>query len=463
MSFETARQVADAVLFEGYVLYPYTASADKNKLRWQFGVLTPEGSESTEPHATHTECLVDPKNDPVDQPLTLDVAVRFLQVQDRSGGGTVPWQEGCLREVEASAPLQLGVTQDLPFEVPGGEEEEEGVLRRRYPLSGTVRVHAERLDGPYGTVRVKIDLANTNPWRAGEDTTREETLQHSLVAAHTLLAVRGGAFLSLLDPPEWAKPAAESCENLHTYPVLVGDGRDDVLLSSPIILYDYPSVSPESPKDMCDATEIDEILTLRTMALTDEEKAEARATDPRAAEIIDHVDDMPQEMLERLHGTIRYMRDATGKSAGANEGGATDVLHSPEGVPVPPHEAGGSVPWWDPGADASVSPETDSLALPSGLASKGSRVLLRPSTRGTDAQDMFLAGRTGTVQAVFFDVEDAGYLAVTLDDDPAADLHHQHGRYLYFTPDEVELPPSGEPAGGGETPDAAGQDGAGHE
>jgi len=38
---DVARQVADAVLYEGYLLYPYRASARKNQIRWQWGVLVP--------------------------------------------------------------------------------------------------------------------------------------------------------------------------------------------------------------------------------------------------------------------------------------------------------------------------------------------------------------------------------------------------------------------------------------
>ncbi|MBV8995805.1 MAG: hypothetical protein JO287_19360 [Pseudonocardiales bacterium] len=84
------------------------------------------------------------------------------------------------------------------------------------------------------------------------------------------------------------------------------------MLSSPILMdYDYPQVSPESPGDLFDATEIDEILSLRTLTLTDDEKLEARATDPRAAAIIDRVEEFPQEVLERLHGAIRSLRPVT--------------------------------------------------------------------------------------------------------------------------------------------------------
>ena len=119
----------------------------------------------------------------------------------------------------------------------------------------------------------------------------------------------GGRFLSLTDPPEWAAAEAGQCVNTGTWPVLAGpQDCTDLMLSSPVILYDHPEVAAESPADLFDATEIDEILTLRTMALTDAEKREARSTDPRAADLIDRMDDLPPEMLDRLHGAIRYLQ-----------------------------------------------------------------------------------------------------------------------------------------------------------
>jgi hypothetical protein len=224
------------------------------------------------------------------------------------------------------------------------------------------------------------------------------------------------------------------------------------MLSSPIILYDHPTIAPESLGDLFDATEIDEILTLRTMALTEAEKREARATDERAAAIIDRVDNMPPELLERLHGAVRYLEGVEGgepegrpelgspvggpligRAAGPGEGGerlSTAPPALPEGNPE-------LVPWWDPGADRTVSPETDGVVVAGVTLAKGSRVLLRPGQRA-DAQDMFLAGRLATVEAVFLDVDGNRHLAVTLDEDPAADLQRWHGRFLYFSPDEVE-------------------------
>ena len=300
----------------------------------------------------------------------------------------------------------------------------------RWPVLGAVKLSAERLEGPYGLVRLRLRLENASAWhdpKAG----RAVALRRSLVAAHSLIGIDQGVFLSLLDPPEWAKPAAEACQNLHTWPVLIGDeGRRDAMLSSPIILYDHPTIAPESPGDLFDATEIDEILTLRTMALTEDEKREARATDERAAAIIDRVDNMPPELLERLHGAVRYLRGAEG--SGEPQGGAPVNREGAEQEEEPE-----LVPWWDPGADRTVSPETDGVVVAGVTVARGSRVRLRPGQRA-DAQDMFLAGRLATVEAVFLDVDGSRHLAVTLDEDPAADLQRWHGRFLYFSPDEVE-------------------------
>jgi hypothetical protein len=214
------------------------------------------------------------------------------------------------------------------------------------------------------------------------------------------------------------------CQNLHTWPVLIGT---DTMLSSPIILYDQPEIAPESTADLCDATEIDEMLVLRTMTLTDEEKREARATDERAAGIIDHADTIPPELFERLHGAIRSVRPVG------------DPVAAPVMEPFMEPVMEPAAPWWDPGQDRSVSPETDGVEVAGGIASRGVKVRIRPGRRRTDVQDMFLHGRTATVAAILHDVDGGTHLAVTIDDDPAAELNASMGRFLYFAPDEVEL------------------------
>jgi hypothetical protein len=227
--------------------------------------------------------------------------------------------------------------------------------------------------------------------------------------------------LSLLEPPEWAAAAARRCSNIHTFPVLTGDaGRRGVLLSSPILLYDYPRIAPESAGDLHDATEIDEILSLRTLTLTEAEKREARATDPRAAAIVDRVDTMPPEIFQRLHGAIRSLGPVT------------------DGADGVPGSDDAETPWWAPGADENVDPQTDSVLVDGVRISRGSRVRLRPRAGGTDAHDMFLAGRTAHVEAVLVDVEGPRHVAVTLEDDPGAEVLRWYGRFFHFTAEELE-------------------------
>jgi hydrogenase maturation protease len=126
--------------------------------------------------------------------------------------------------------------------------------------------------------------------------------------------VRGGAFVSLLDPPEPWGEAAAGCRNVGTWPVLVGEeGQTDLMLSSPIILYDYPQVAPESPGDLFDGTEIDEILTLRILTLTDEEKRTMAAVDERAQALLARTEGLGGEQLLRLHGAVRGLRPLPGE------------------------------------------------------------------------------------------------------------------------------------------------------
>src|SRR4029077_17829865 len=156
---------------------------------------------------------------------------------------------------------------------------------------------------------------------------REVARPTSLVAAHTIITAEGGKFLSMTDPPEWAAPAVAGCRNEGGWPVLA-DPDDQVMLSSPIILYDHPELAAESPGELYDGTEIDEILTLRTLALSDDEKLEARATDPRAAALIDRVESLDAQAMGRMHGTIRFPGAA--RSGERSEDPERDV------------------PWWDP-------------------------------------------------------------------------------------------------------------------
>jgi hypothetical protein len=460
-----ARRVADAVLYEGYLLYPYHKEAQKNQVRFQFGVLMPPAYrqvDACELSASQTECLLECPDD-----AEVRVLVRFLHLQRRCAQSLSPdsgemedvgtlyldgvqytsWDEAAEREQGAAAPISALLSQDmnLQFHIGSGEAVEDladargrraaRLVRRWTGLDGMIALHAERVAGPYGALRLQVRIENhTTP--GTQMLGRDDGLRHSMIAAHALIAVPGGTFLSMTDPPEWAAAEVGACANIGTWPVLAGpqDCRD-LMLSSPVILYDHPEIAAESAGDLFDATEIDEILTLRTLALTDAEKGQARATDPRAAELMDRLDGMPPEMLERMHGAIRYLRSAPAGAAAVPAGQRRD-----DGIdwPAPQITDRPSVPWWDPGSDTSVSPETDHIVIDGVRVARGSRVVMRPGTRRADAQDLFLVGREALVEAVLHDVDGHVHLAVTPEDDPAADLQRNHGRFLYFAPDEVE-------------------------
>lgn len=458
-----AQAVADAILYEGYLLYPYRRSSGKNRVRWQFGVLTPRAwteargpvdtgvAGSAESWWQRTECLLEASGD-----ATVHCQVRFLQLQHRSVEERS--EDGSYRPVdriEAGPRTALSFDEAVPrtfdadfslrdlltaerhhiLRAPAGEETEPltavrpvgRVRRRRWPVSVSLTASAVHAETRFRSFRLRLRIENLTETVA-PDAARDEALRSSPLACHLLLAVRGGEFVSLLEPAPWAEEASRACVNQHTFPVLAGDpGSRDVVLSAPILLYDHPRVAPESPGDLHDATEIDEILSLRTSTLTEAEKREARATDARAAEIIDRVDGMPEEVLSRLHGTIRSFRP----------------------VPVPPEQEAPAADagWWDPGAGSPVSPETGSVVVAGTPVAKGSRVRLWPRRGGTDPQDAFLEGRTAQVEAVLVDVDDACHLAVTVEDDPAAEINRWYGRYRYFSPAEVEPLVSGEERG----------------
>ena len=472
---EHARKVADAMLYEGYLLYPYRRSAQKNRTRFQFGVLMPppyRAVDEHEPSASQTECLIECLAD-----AEIDIGLRFLHLQRRTvqridpGSGTASdvdalvvdgaeygsFDEAVEREQHLHGRVVdlLDADTELRFDVGESQQAEEltgqdgapagRLVRRCEALAGAIVARAERTAGPYGALKLHVRAENRTDPQAPLHS-RDDGLKYSLIAAHLLIGVTRGTFLSMTDPPEWAAGEVTRCENIGTWPVLAGpaDCRD-LMLSSPVILYDHPEVAPESAGDLFDATEIDEILTLRTLALTDAERQEARATDQRAADLIDRLDGLPPEMLERMHGAIRYLSPGPGKAAGA-----PPTFAPPEFPSDFPAAGTPSQPWWDPGADTSVSPETDHVLVAGVRVARGSRVRMRPGARRADAQDIFLAGREALVEAVLHDVDGQVHVAVSPVSDPLADLQRNHGRFLYFAPDEIEPVPAASGGGNGD-------------
>jgi hypothetical protein len=273
-----------------------------------------------------TECLI------VSGPAAVcEVRVRFLHIVTRSDvrdgdGAAEPWQEAAEEQVEVpefDLPSLVAQPMQCPFRVAAKRErspvtDASGKLqgetcRERKPLSGMIELSANQIEA--GLFRLRVVVANTTPMDGQQDITRDGALALALVSAHTVLEIRGGEFVSLTDPPEQYRQAAAECVNTGTWPILVGEeGEKTTLLSSPIILSDYPQIAPESPGDLFDGAEIDEILSLRILTMTDKEKREMRETDERARQILERTESLPPEHFLKLHGVIRGLRPAPGES-----------------------------------------------------------------------------------------------------------------------------------------------------
>ena len=397
------RAVADAVLYEGYVLYPYRPSSVKNRQRWCFGGLHPraycDASGNVEPFAQLTDVLVEAAAG-----ATVEARVRFLHLVRRvfvphDGAPFAPWDEAEEREV-AVGPVPLDALADAPHvawvtcdglerreAVPGGQVE-----RVRRPVTCAVELAAERLSARL--VRLSILVRNESAFDVGAAGQRDASVPYLLASTHSVCKVTGGAFVSQQDPPAGLAGPAAACRCRGAWPVLAGErGRRDLMLVAPIILYDHPRVAGESPGDLFDATEIDEILTLRIRTLTPDERAEAAATDPKLAALIARCDALGPADLARLHGRLER---AEPPRATAQIGGAH------------------------------VSP--------------GARVRMRPTGRA-DMMDLALDGRLATISGIEEDAEGQVWVTVTVDDDPGRDLgvRGEPGHRFFFRPGELEL------------------------
>jgi hypothetical protein len=341
--------IVKAVLYEGYMLYPYRPSAVKNRQRFNFGVVYPraysEAQGGTDAWTMQTECLVlgDARTEcavrvrflrmvtrsigklrapVIDLAAVTEAAIENVEKLEVNGKTFQPWQEA-IEEVIEVTEFNLSALCAQPMQWPfrlSGKQEREAIrdesglivgiiLREKASIAGMVELASQRLQD--GVFKLTARIANISRFAATGPVSREQALARSLVSAHTILEVRAGEFVSLVDPPDKYREFVQACQNIGTWPVLVGEeGERDTILSSPIILYDYPQIAPESPGDLFDGAEIDEILSLRIMTLTDEEKREMRECDDRARKILERTETLPEEQLMKLHGALRGLRAA---------------------------------------------------------------------------------------------------------------------------------------------------------
>jgi hydrogenase maturation protease len=356
--FAATKAISRAVLYEGYLLYPYRSSALKNRQRWMFGRLLPQkwclAHGESESWRMQIECLLTGSAD-----TTVEIQLRFLQLT--TGDDAL--------ERQVTATVRVRNIADSASRIPFHFDQLQGELA----LSATV----------LGTGLYKLTLGIENLTAGPIDCDVNSALTQALLSAHALLYVEGGEFLSLIDPPEDLQPLAATCRNVGAWPVLVGTKPGAMLLAAPIILYDYPQIAPESPGDLFDGTEIDEILSLRIQTLTDDEKHAMSAAGHVVGEMLQRTEGLSQEQQLQMHAQLRKV------------------------------------------ATLDFRP--------------GDRVRLRPS-RCADALDLLLAGQTAAVVAVERDFEGGVHLAVVIDDDPGRDfgVAGLPGHRFFFRREEVE-------------------------
>ncbi len=341
-----------------------------------------------------------------------------MESLDIDGTRFVTWEEAIEREVRAPTLVLHALFERpavIPFDFSGTRLFEPlnrrdgqvagALLRIALPLQGQLTVAAE----PVGCelFRLTARIENNTPCEPFEIADRSRAQRRAFASTHTILAVRAGDWISLMDPPEDLRETAASCDNQGTWPVLVGEpGSTAALLSSPIILYDYPEIAPESPGDFFDGTEMDEMLTLRILTMTDEEKREMAATDRKTLALLERTEAMSPMEIGRLHGALRNPR-----SLGDNAWSGIDE-----------------------------KPRLASVRVGGAELTIGDRVRLTPKGRA-DIMDLVLKDRVAVIETIECDFEDRVHLGVTIADDPGREMGfgHMPGHRFFYGPDEVQL------------------------
>lgn len=445
MNNSSLEQVVNAVLYEGYILYPYRASSPKNQReRFTFGRVYPADYSKSqcdvEPCMMQAQVLAKP---PGSDPISLNISVRFLHPMRREVGAfdspfqnwseashsafnVVPslkvdgqlyqsWHEATEREVALPVlSIQSGQAQrvEVAFDFPASQITEpirnsEGevpgiIVRQQCAIQGAIEIETNT---EANCVRVTVRVRNETPISSTGMAEQSAVLERTFASAHIILSLGDGEFVSLLEPPDDFQNLAKRCQNIGVWPVLVGDEKSSdrrTMLASPIILYDWPKIAPESAGQLFDGTEIDEILNLRILTLTDEEKREMRNIDAAARQVLERAENLGGQDWLKMHGTLRGVRPLEEQIFGTNQ--------RIEGINI---------------GDVYLKP--------------GDRVRIRPKTRA-DIMDMALDGKVAIIEALEEDAEARVHLALVIQDDPGKDLGmlRQPGHRFFYTVDEVE-------------------------
>ena len=376
-------RLLSTLLYEGYALYPYTPGATKNATPTPFGIVYPPVYAAGGPH-TFDRARMQVVLEPSAPDAPVAGAVAFLEPSGER-------HQGVARRIELG-PIALdelirddGLTVPFAFDA----------------VEGRVRMAATPVDG--GLVRVALCVHNTTAVPEGLD--RAEGLRSSLLSTHLVAHAPGSRFASPVAPGPNAAAAVRACDHVNIFPVLAS-AADDTVVGATIVLPDHPQIAPESHGDLFDATEIEEALLLHVLALSDAERAAIAEQDPAVREMLARAEAAGPEEIARLRGRVTV----------------TDL--------PPAHRPGP--------ADVAGEPQ---IVVGGVTYRRGAKVRLRPGF-GRAPQDGVWADRMATIERIYRDYEDGVHLAVTVDDDPGQELMRDIGRFLYFTPTEVEVVPT---------------------
>jgi hypothetical protein len=352
-------RLVDSLLFEGYALYPYTPGATKNATPTPFGIVYPHDYAQTQTHAfdrMQMQFVV------TDAAALVTAEVRFLQASGDK-------HKAVERRVQlGGAPSKVAFDFD--------------------DLEGHAEIAVETL--PDGRGRVTVLVENATPLTEEEATgDRKDALLKSMLSTHLLARAEGGA--TIVSPLERGDDGVAGCCQVNTWPVLATPG-DDAILAPTFMLPDHPEIAPESVNDFFDGTEIEEALVLHIQALSDQEREEISAQDPKVREMLARADATTPQQLMDLHGRVR--------------------------LEDPPGER-----------------EVEFAGV---TYRRGDKVVLRPPL-DADVYDKMLDGRTATIHRLFLRVDDRLHLGVTVDDDPMQEILGESGRFLFFFTEEVEV------------------------
>jgi hypothetical protein len=410
---ESLEQLIDALLYEGYALYPYTPGAAKNATPTPFGILYPPTYAAALPSTFERLELRCELQAPPEAVLSAEV--RFLAAAGE-------------RHEAAAHRVQLA---DVTVGILAAQREVETAQESPGQLLLALGLGAHEL----GSSRYEVTLAveNRTPCARGLD--RSGALAHSLLSTHPILRVSGGRFSSPLECP---------CGSVNTFPVLASPA-DDAVIGAAIVLPDHPRIAPESRGGMFDSTEIEEALLLHVRTLSDAEREEIERHDPLVREMVARAAAATPDDILALHGrmTLRDPADSHPSDfphpvGSLRSAGSTHPMNSRNHAGSTLRDPVTDTPPQEPPNLADPQAGEQHAEVAGVRFTRGGKVRIRPGP-DADLHARMLDGRTATIERIMVDYDGKTHLGVTIDDDPGQELLRESGRFLFFFAPEVEV------------------------